>query len=546
MPPRSQVRGGRPEYLLELRLQGTPYRFGSIPLVIARADGTSTTWQEGLIAVEGLPRSADSAAITIGGGSVDWALLASRGQDLASGRATLWRWWAGQTLEQAEVILVGAVDGPEFGDSNEPLTFTLQVEAWRDRALLPSSSMRVDASTWPVDTDAVTDEPALGAPYPIPIGRPGAAAWDIYGDLVDPESVIAASPAYLVEYSESGIARDLSKLLISGVPIQASSVWVIDVSDGLVEERTVQYASDLRGRRVAYVDFLSATVIRAIAGHEYAVAFPPGEGGVLDIEVSDAARGAGQVLQLLYGPLLSRCEPGATVAIPIDRGRMAAQRAYLDRFLIDAVIRDSTSVHEWVERELAPFLPITWVRGQAGWYWQAWRWDATEEQAIAHLDVGTGRVKRSSRMRAVGTEDTYSQFRLEYACGADGAPLRRRILAAEVDSNDARTRANWRCWQARARERYRTGGSAAEWAQVCPVVQDDATADRIVEWLAARYATPPTEAAYEGGPELEALQIGDVVVVTDPDIYISRRVALVRDILPGEVVRLDLWLLQER
>ena len=163
MPARNQIRSGRPEYLLELRLNGTPYRFGNIPLRIARADGTLTTWQEGLVAVEGLPRSADSAAITIAGGSVHWALLASRGQDLASGRATLYRWWAGQTLEQAEVVLDGAVDGPEWGDFNEPLTFTLQVEPWKDRALLPSSTMRIDESTWPVDTSAVVDEPARGA-----------------------------------------------------------------------------------------------------------------------------------------------------------------------------------------------------------------------------------------------------------------------------------------------------------------------------------------------------------------------------------------------
>lgn len=546
MPPRSQIRTGRPEYLLELRLAGTPYRFGSVPLRVPRADGTTTTWQEGLIAVEGLPRSADSAAVTIASGSVDWARLASRGQDLGSARATLYRWWAGQVLEEAEVVLQGGVDAPEYGDVNEPFTFSITAEAWRDRALLPSATMRCDSSTWPVDTAAVLDEPARGAPYPIPIGRPGAAAWDAADNLVDAGAVIAASPAYLVEYHDSGIARDLSKLLIAGCPIQASIVWVVDASDGLTEARTVQYASDLRGRRVAYVDFASASTLRAVEGHEYAIAFPPDHGGIWDAESQSYARGAGSVLVALYGPLLGRLEPGSSVGVPIDLGRMAAQRAYLDRFSIDGVIRDTTSVHEWVERELAPILPISWVRGQAGWYWLAWRWDAAPEDAVALLDVGTGRVKRLSRIRAVPTEDIYSQFRLEYGCGADGAPLRRRILAAEADSNDTRVRANWRCWQARARQQARDAGGGSEWAQTSQVVQDDATADRVCEWLAARHATPPVEATYEGGPELEALQLGDVVLVTDPDMYFNRRIALVRDIVPGEVVRVDLWLLQAR
>jgi len=543
---RSEIRQGRAEYLIEIRLGGTPYRFGSIPMTVARADGTSTVWQEGLAAVEGMPRSATSSAITIAGGSVDWALLVARGQDLLTARATLYRIWPDQVLDAAEIVLDGAVDSPEWGSKNEPLTFTLDAEPWKDRGQIPSAGMCVDDVTWPTDPQAEIDEVARGAAYPIPIGRPGAASWGADGVLVDDEAAIGTSPAYLVEYNDSGIARDLSVLMVAGVPIHASQVLIYDASDGIVELRTVQEMTDNLGRTVSYVDFLSATNLRAILGHEYHVAWPPGEGGIWDAQRRTYARGAGEVLYVLYSQLLSRLEPGTRPNIPLDFGRMLAQRAYLDRFQVDGVIRESTTIHEWIENNLAPILPIEWVRGRRGWYWQAWRYDAVASDAVAHLDASTGRVKRVSRARAVGSEQLRSQFRLQYGCGADGVPQRRRILAPAASSDDDRVRPSSRCWIAQAREIARNGGSGiVEWEYTSEVVQDDATADRIVEVMAARMATPPLPASYEGGPELESLEVGDVVLVSDAEIYWTRRIAIVRDIIPGEIVRLDLDVLTD-
>ena len=166
MPPRSQVRAGRPEYLLELRLNGTPYRFGSIPLRVSRADGTTTTWQEGLVAVEGLPRSADSAAVTIASGSVDWARLASRGQDLGSARATLYRWWAGQVLEEAEVVLEG-------GSMRQSMATSTSLSRSRSRSkrgeIAPSSPvLRCDAMTRPGPSILRPCSMSLHAEHPTP------------------------------------------------------------------------------------------------------------------------------------------------------------------------------------------------------------------------------------------------------------------------------------------------------------------------------------------------------------------------------------------
>lgn len=555
MPAQSQTRSGNAVWLLAYRLGGSTYRFATEPVEVLAASGATTRWAEGLGSFDGaLPRSATSAAVSIAGGSVDWAELQARGLDLASGRATLYRWFPGQKLEEAEVLLEGNVDDPEWGDIDEAFEFSLIADPWREQSVVPVRGMTIDATTWPVQFAAGTtganvwsiDEPALGAMYPIPIGRPGAAGWDGLGTLQRAGGAITAVPAYLVEYSAGAQHVNNSRLLIAGCDIQADQVLIFDASDGKSEFFAVNYTTDLQGRRVAYVSPGDGTVVRPWTGHEYYSSFGPGRGGIWNVDRTDYARGAGEVLAVLYTQLLPRISPGDAMALPIDRGRMLAQRAYLDRFNIDGVMREQMTIHDWVLRNLAPILPIEWVRGPNGWYWLAWRWDATADDVVAELDADAGRVQRASRHRAIGTAQLRSVFRFEYGAGADGGYTRRRVLAPDYDANDDRVRPNLRCWLARSRIQQRIGGSGiAEWAGGSQVVQDDATADRIVEWLAARYATPPTAAIYEGGPELESLALGDVVRLTDSEMYLDSRLALVRDVTPGVQTTVELEILTD-
>ena len=60
--------------------------------------------------------------------------------------------------------------------------------------------------------------------------------------------------------------------------------------------------------------------------------------------------------------------------------------------------------------------------------------------------------------------------------------------------------------------------------------------------IANRYALPHRRIQYQGGAELEALEIGSVVLLTDTEIYIDAEVALVMEVTAGggEDVTLEL------
>jgi hypothetical protein len=175
MPARSQIRNGRGCWLVEIAVAGAVFRFADRPARITRAStGQVEVWSEGLEDLGAAPRSTQSVSVTIAPFVVDWAKLVARGVDLGAGRAILRRWYEGQTLEEAEVLVEGVVEEPEWGAKSEPLTFHIAELPWQDRTFLPTSSMRITPSTWPVRSFYSIDAPALDAYYPIPIGSPGA------------------------------------------------------------------------------------------------------------------------------------------------------------------------------------------------------------------------------------------------------------------------------------------------------------------------------------------------------------------------------------
>jgi hypothetical protein len=540
--PRTQVYNGAGVWLLELDLGGRIARFGTEAATVEHADGSVDKYTEGLD-VGTLPRSATSATLRIdANGSIDWAELVARGMDLGAVRGTLRRWFDGQVLEQAEVRFTGPISGAEWGAADEVFVCTLANEPWRDRTMIPSVEMTFDENTWPVTANYELDEPAYGQTYPVPIGRPGAASWDSFFNLFKSGTVIPACPAYLAEYSEGAHLVLSSKAVFAGMEVHATEAMLFDASDGICELVAVQTTTDLRGRRVSYVDFTTCTLVRAIRGHEYYVAFPPGQGGIYNRDRSGYLRGAGELICYLLGEGLSRIVDGARVKFPVDIGRQEAQRPYLDRFLVDGVINRATDVDAWIRGHLASMLPIEWVEGGGGGYWLAWRYDATAEDAVMHLDAGKRQVRRLTNLTAPETQ--YTAFRVEYGHGKDGVFWRRRLLTGATSSTDPRVRPSYVCELAQRRQRERLGGDGiVEWVHRSEMLQDDATADRIVEIRALQDALPPIPVAYEGGPELEALERGDVVTLTDPEVYLDGHVALVDDLVPGDRVVVNLKIL---
>jgi hypothetical protein len=535
---RADVLGKAPYWLLEIDMEGRIFRFSTEPLEVTRANGSTVAFRGGLSGLS-VSRSAASVAVTVSG--EDWALLEAQGVDIASSRATLWRWFDGQNLNDAELIRAGRLDRPEYGPIPEPLTFSIVDIDWTDQTVVPSGDMVIDDTTWPVTSPFELQDGARGASYPLVIGLPG---W-CYLEPGSTAFAFAVGPAYLVEYNAGTAFWFNSKVVFAGHGLAAASVRLHDLSDGVYEQRTVKYTEDLRGRRVAYVDFLGpANVVRPIDGHAYAVSFLDlaGYGAGLEWK-GEPIRGAGQLLCYLLTENLFSTD--RTVKMRVDIGAQEAQRAYLDRWKIDCVIAEPADVLAWIRAHLVPILPIREVQGPGGIYFAVWRYDATAADVVLTIDLDRG-AHLDGRIRDAGK--VYNEFVLDYRKDATGEYLFRRTLTAEAEAADATVRGSYLCRISQERERARTGVSGVRLKRgTTDVVWDSGTADLILQSWALQHAIPPVAATIRGGQGLEILRRGDVIALNSTTMYWTDRLAIVEDLTSDDsgVVVLDVSVLAD-
>jgi hypothetical protein len=538
---RADVLGKAPHWLLELDLGGRVFRFASRDVTVTRADGSTVAFHGGLTGLS-VSRSASSIAVTVASSErvADWARLEAQGVDIASGRATLWRWFEDQNLNDAELVRTGRVDRPEYGPLPEPLTFSIAEIDWGDQTIVPSAEMVIDESTWDPAAPYEVEESALGAAYPIPIGYPG---WQrlIGGVLLSHQP---ASPAYLVEYNEGTAFWFASKALIAGVTLDAETCILYDLSDDIYEQRQVKYTTDLRGRRVAYVDFQGTSVLRPYSGHAYAVAFldHTGYGGGVKWR-GEVLRRVGDVLVYLLTENLFATDK--RVKARIDVGAQEAQRTYFNRWTIDCVIAEGADVLAWIRAHLMTILPMKEVQGPGGLYFAAWRYDATPADVVMTIDLDRG-AELVGRVRDVGT--VYNEFTLKYRKNATGDYIAQRVLTAEADADDTTLRGSYLCRISQEREAARTGvaGVRAKTA-TSDVIWDHATAALTLDVWAQRDAVPGLNGTIRGGLELEVLRRGDIVAINSDAMYWSDRLGIVEDITSDNsgVVLLDVLVLAD-
>jgi hypothetical protein len=536
MPGLTQIRGREAQWLLDIDLNGRVFRFATQHVEVTDGDGNVIVYRAGLSGLQ-VSRSAASVAVTVASDEdANWAELEARGIDLASGTAILRRWYEGQDLETAEAVITGRVGSPEYGPVPRPLTFSIVDSSALDACIIPPPEMVVDEATWPVTGGYVVDDPAYNEVYPLVIGYPGGQDHPIL-TLSN-----AATPAPLVEYAGGALTWAYSKLLISGHAVEATSVRVYDLSDGIYEDLDVSTMADGRGRTISYVDFSPAATLRAYQGHAYACGWLPTYGGGLKWR-GHLLRKAGELLVYLLTENLFGT--GEHVKVRVDVGAQEAQRAYLDRWMIDCVIDSATDVLSWIRAHLLPILPMREVRGQNGVYFAAWRWDATSKDAVMTLDADLGQVELVDRVRTAPTE-VYNEFRLQFARRLPSGYGRTRTLSSEADDNDSTIRASYLCRISQQREEARTGRSGVRAMEhQSDVLWDPTSADLTLSMWAYQYALPPRPVSFRGGPELEALRIGAVVLVSHAGLYWSERVALVEDITSADgAVQVDLQVLQ--
>lgn len=515
----AQLRGAKLVWLVTLEFAGRSWCFSSTPLELDDGEGGTVQYQGGIDDLEfedGAELFSDAPSPRSVSLDLLWpesfAALVNQGHDPGQIRGEVALVRVGDAYADRLVVLVGYASDPEYGAAGEPVALTLEDDSTEDTAQIPEPSATVTEG----DTDSATwDSPAAGAEglaYPIVFGQPGP-----YLKIDGTTGTTSGSPGLFV-ITDIGSPYPYTVLIAGHETVTGETGGSVALYNTRLSESQTMTAELMRdglGRLVTVVD------IDSLAGR------------ILDPWEEDDEIWT----DWIDGPTLYRLdarEPVLTagdllvwmferVSAPVDRGRLRAAKVYLDRFRVAGYIDERVSPSEWVKDHLLPILPVSLCSGPAGQYPLVWRWDATERDAVAHLTVGPGCVRRGAVVFE-GREDVVNEITLSYAPRAHAGTFKRsRTMTGNPDligSPDTIT-----CLHARtSRARY---GERAETVE-CEISYDLPTADLILTWMALARGFVRRVVTVDLDQDYGWLQKGDVVTLTDADSAFSRRVGLVR------------------
>jgi hypothetical protein len=530
---RSELVGVSRVWLLVVEYASREVLFSSSPISVTDADGVVRNFPGGLPEVE-VSRSASAfssepALLSVSLDLVfpmDVAALEARGHDLGAARGELSLIIDGNTWENRERVLVGAVVQPEVDQYDDPggvgsgsiVKLSLEENPFDDRAQTHPDGARVSLSTWSEATGAV------GEWYPLVYGTPGK-----YIRSDGTAGNTSGTPAYPVEYTGSAV----DTVLIAGHPVLATTV-MIRSEEGNVSGLSVVETTDAKGRTVATVDVSGQSADFRGQSEFYASWNGNGGGGLANLWGDGELEGAGDVIMWLL----------SLSSLPMDYGRCLSAAALLNRFRLAGVIDDATSPWDYLQDFILPLLPCSVLSGPDGLWLVFWRLDATSEHVVAEITDGTNAHRVSPVMREKHIRDVVGSWTVEYAYSDQtGRPRRVLAMQAEHDGDDV-TQTTSR-WSVVSKSRYGIEGRGKVSAEV---VYDDATAQLIADWKARSEGFVHKTVTYRCSPELAFLEPGMVVSATSTEQHWTSQIALVRDVTlvsTRDDVDVTLWIVED-
>lgn len=517
--PITRTGGGR--WLLDLDLGGELLRFGTRETeVVSRQRGGSVRYVPGLDDLQWEIDGESGSVLLRAGSSNTWALLRRKLGPIRGRRVVLRYWHRTQVLEDAYVALQGVVGTAAYGDPGDP--FSLQLSLQRDLRALSKEMLqptaKVDYNTF---SGILGDVPEEGIPYPLVLGCPGAAR---AGGLVTP-----ATPGLPINYT---LTR---RILIAGHRVEATRVWVFNITQGEVVDLPVEHGLDDLGQEFAYVDLLGVPIFDFNAEEEYAVGWDRTWGGGL-LHRGRAVQGLGDLLQW-----------GADVySLAIyDQGEMSARRSALNRFRVDTVVNEQILWSDWLESNVLSLFELEEVQGPRGLYYEEIRHEAHRRHVRARLTTDQGQgghfVSRVSQI-AEEDEEIINSVRIAYLPFAAShtqfvetvtvQPPRTGLVVEDVVLSSPRCAYSERLF----------GPREATWETA--ITSDTATATAVAHTKVARHAIPKLLVTYEGGRGLLDLRKHQVVEIYDArgGAAFEGDLAIVRglQIVDGATVRVTL------
>lgn len=536
-------------WLLTLRIRGRSYRFSTEPTVC-----TWTHPQKGpelLQFVSGLEflsyedtvelfdtkvseREVSLSVLFAQAMSDGWDSIADPSKDIGSGSGELALLLAGDDFADRQVIVKGYIEEPTHGTRYEPVEFTLTESDHKDPARIPETTAKVSQQTWPkrlvAGNTLQADDNALGQFYPVVFGEPGRFAppdWKGRGS-----GFIGATPALLVKIDTTAgdnITNDAT-LIIAGHETwktgSAGTVQVFNETNKTTMSKTPIHTTDARGRMVTAIEY----GVPPATGEEAPGYVAPGTeiwvawsdcGGVPNTLRTGPMAGAGEIIEYLLG----------RSGLRVDTLRSRAVLQEVNNIQLDFWFNEPRSPFETILEDILPCVPLSPQIRPDGLGFVYWNWSATAADASEEIDMSRINSDRLSSVEVSAVDDVYNEITIQYCPDGPGGKFRKSLTYSyDPDYRDLTQMRNPYAYESFTRYGKR-GGLVIE----APAVCRDETAAQILDWRIRRHAQTHRTVSYRVPQSYQALEVGDVVTLTDFEINWSQVVCLVTGIVraPG-------------
>ena len=545
---RAALETGRLVWLLTLTVRGKVYRFSTEPLVVSNSDpqtgpdsfqfvaGLEFTEYEDTVALfdsEASSREVSLSVLFQQAQSDGWDAITDPTRDIGAGRGELALLVDGDDYTDRQIVVVGYIEQPTHGGRYEPVDFTLTESDFNDTARFPPRGAFVGKKTWPNTIGAGTghtlqrDDEADGQFYPFVFGQPGEHApttWHGRGT-----GKMAGTPALLVsmdttdEDNESHAAR----FVIAGhETFGTGTVTIFHLDHKLASTVATAHRADGRGRTVTTIDLAPALpttglgVLDVFPGTEVWIAWT-GRGGIPNRDRSGPLLGAGEIIEYLLGQSRLR----------IDTLRSRVVLNEINGYELDFWVNEQRSPWDIIKEDILPIVPLSPQIRPDGLGFVYWNWQARQSDAVCQIDIDRDFGERTSSVEVSPVDNVYSQARIDYCQDGPGGKFRKHLTYTHTsDSDDPSIIRNPYSWASFTRYGIREGLTIE-----APAVARDDTARAILDWKIAYHSQTHRKVSYRLGQEMQILEVGEVVTLTDSDINWTDVVCLITGItrVPG-------------
>jgi hypothetical protein len=437
----------------------------------------------------------------------DVAELVQQGHSLSSGTGELAKWITGRNFEDRYIVLAnGRIIEPEYGEAGDPVSFSLEQNAFEDVNRLIPTAASVVTETWP-NRDGNVDTKL----YPTIFGAPGPYVNSLGSSLDTP-----ATPAYIVDTSAIGAGSANVPLLIAGHEVYATSVKVYDMTASLNNSRSVSHVRDALGRVVAvvYLDGNPAGTLPAVAGNEYQVSWTAG-GGLVNPSRTNYLKGAGEILTHFL----------EMTALPVDIGRASSQETLLNTYTISGYTDTDDTVWDWLTDNLLPLLPVSIVNGSTGLYPLVWDMDVPPGNIKANLIEGKDITRTPDRV-SYENKDIINDIKFDFALNNSTGGYRTYTMLTGGQVDDGYRFKSKNLYSKLSYDRYGQRYVAME----SDIVYDRLTARSILNWMSRYNAFDYRTVKYYVDDRFGWLELGDTISITDTKLHFDEQIVIVKGI----------------